>query len=98
MRRRNTTIERPVASNAILVPDVARAERTTRLGDIVVEAGLASREVVENVARSRATGERLGAALIEQGVIDGSDVTRALSEQLHIPIVDLRNAKPEPEA
>jgi type IV pilus assembly protein PilB len=98
MRRRNATAERVAAPSAILVPDVARAERQTRLGDIVVEAGLASRGVVEDIARSRATGDRLGAALVEQGVLEESDVTRALSEQLHIPIVDLRDAQPDPEA
>jgi type IV pilus assembly protein PilB len=54
--------------------------------------------VVEDIARSRATGDRLGAALVEQGVLEESDVTRALSEQLHIPIVDLRDAQPDPEA
>ncbi len=41
---------------------------------------------------------RLGETLIEQGLVSDADVTRALSEQLHIPVVDLRTAEPTEDA
>jgi type IV pilus assembly protein PilB len=54
-----------------------------------------SRETVEESLRARPGDQRLGDRLIEIGAVTEYDVTRALSEQLHVPIVDLRDAEPQ---
>jgi type IV pilus assembly protein PilB len=82
---------------AVLVPDVSIAEPRVRLGDLLVQSGAVSREALEN-ASHLGKGQRLGTLLIEHGLLLEEDVTRALSEQLHVPIVDLRDAHPDTEA
>jgi type IV pilus assembly protein PilB len=82
---------------AVLVPDVTAAEPRIRIGDVLVQSGAVSREALENAARG-GEGERIGSLLIEHGLLLEEDVTRALSEQLHVPVVDLRDAHPEPTA
>jgi len=67
------------------------------LGELLVGAGVTSREVVEEAVRTQ--GARLlGAVLVERGAAGEQDITRALSEQLHIPLVDLRDAEPDEAA
>ena len=93
MKRRGAPSAVALAS-AVLVPDASRNETRVRLGDLLVDAGAVSRESVEDAGR-KANGQRLGQVLIGLGLLDESDVTRALSEQLHVPVVDLRNAEPD---
>jgi type IV pilus assembly protein PilB len=97
VRRRRSTAGTGGSATAVLVPDAARSEISTRIGDLLVSAGAASREAVEQVAESD-RDLRLGEALIALGVLTETDVTRALSEQLHVPVVDLGSAQPEASA
>ncbi len=84
-------------ASAVLVPDVSLTEPRIRIGDLLVQSGAVSREALENA--SHLGGEaRIGSTLIEHGLLLEEDVTRALSEQLHVPVVDLRDAHPEPKA
>lgn len=86
-----------VQTAAVLVPDLSIAEPRLRIGDLLVQSGAVSREALEN-ASHLGKGERLGTLLIEHGLLLEEDVTRALSEQLHVPVVDLRDAHPDTEA
>jgi type IV pilus assembly protein PilB len=80
---------------AELVPNLSNAEPRIRLGDLLVQTGVVTREAVEDAAAGTKNGERLGALLLERGLVGERDVTRALSEQLHVPVVDLRDVRPE---
>jgi type IV pilus assembly protein PilB len=88
---------RSVGAAAALVPDLSVAEPRVRIGDLLVHSGIVTREALEQ-ATSLAAGQRLGTLLVEQGMVAEDDITRALSEQLHVPVVDLRDASPEPAA
>ncbi len=81
---------------AVLIPDPSVPAKV-RLGDILVQSGTVARDVVEQAATVNG-GSRLGDTLIAQGALSDVDVTRALSEQLHIPVVDLRTAEPTDDA
>jgi type IV pilus assembly protein PilB len=89
----------PVAPQATaeLVPNLSIADSRVRMGDLLVQTGVVTREAVEDAAEAK-TGERLGVLLIERGLVGERDVTRALSEQLHVPVVDLRDVRPEEAA
>src|SRR5262249_35096401 len=95
-RGRQQTIER-ADSSAELVPDLSVAEPRVRIGDVLVHQGVIERDALELVT-PHANGLRLGTVLIERGMVAEDDVTRALSEQLHVPVVDLRDAAPAPDA
>jgi type IV pilus assembly protein PilB len=95
-RSRTRDVLTPVDS-ARLVPNVAAAGSRIRLGDLIVKTGAVSREAVEQTILL-SPEQRLGVALMDRGLATEYDVTRALSEQMHIPIVDLRDAEPEPRA
>ena len=91
---------RPAGSSAkvaAIVPDVSAVDARTRIGDLLVASGAITRDEIESAAGSPHEG-RIGAALRAIGLLSEADVTGALSEQLRIPIVDLRDAEPEEEA
>jgi len=85
------------ATSAELVPDVSGQSPRVRLGDVLVRGGLVRRDVVEEVAGD-AKERRLGEALLERGVLDELRLTAAISEQLAVPVVDLRRSEPEGDA
>jgi type IV pilus assembly protein PilB len=63
-----------------------------RLGDVIVELGFADRGVVEaTVALAREDGRPIGQALVEAGVVDSSELARALAERNGLEYVDLDN-------
>src|SRR5450631_1197325 len=80
-----------------LVPNLSLAEPRIRIGDLLVQTGVVTREAVEDAAEFE-SGARLGTLLIERGLVGEREVTRALSEQLHVPVVDLRDVRPEETA
>jgi type IV pilus assembly protein PilB len=77
-----------------------------RLGDVLVERGLVTREQLdEALLRQRAGGHRLGELLLSMGAISQEQLNWALSEALHIPfvelsdeVIDLEVARSLPEA
>ncbi len=97
LTRSRGTVQTETRAPAMLVPDVSLSEPRIRIGDLLVQSGAVSREALEN-ASHLGNGERMGSLLIEHGLLLEEDVTRALSEQLHVPVVDLRDAHPEPTA
>ncbi len=86
-----------VRAAAELVPKLSIDETRVRMGDLLVHTGVVTREAVEDAAATK-DGRRLGALLVERGLVGERDVTRALSEQFHVPVVDLRDVRPEETA
>jgi len=71
------------------------AKTRPRIGDILVEAGLLTREQVEE-ALARSRGRRLGQVLVESGLVSEEEIAQALSRQLGIPLIDLLRNPPDP--
>jgi type IV pilus assembly protein PilB len=70
-----------------------------RLGDLLVErAGVTEDQVAEAMLMRATSDKRLGTLLLDLGVIDERQLTEALSAQLGLPLADLGQRSPEPEA
>jgi type IV pilus assembly protein PilB len=70
-----------------------------RLGELLLERDLLSAEDLQRALQLQTTsGQRLGEELIGLGILDERSLVRALSDQLGLPLVDLRNTKPDPAA
>jgi type IV pilus assembly protein PilB len=71
-----------------------------RLGEILVESGLATREqVVAALEEAQSgSGKRLGQMLVELGTIDERDLARVVAAQQVLDVVDLRQITPDPAA
>lgn len=64
------------------------AVQKERLGDILLSAGIITEdELDEGIEHQKETGQKLGKALVDLGVIDGVELAAALSTQLSIPYV-----------
>src|SRR5438128_779380 len=67
-----------------------------RLGEILVQERLTTPDVVEQaLARAKATGERVGEALVAVGAVKSEDVLRALAEQQNLAYLS-RDELPSP--
>ena len=61
-----------------------------RLGDILVEKGLATAEQINEAVRMQVGGNRrLGYILIKMGIITGEQLREVLSSQLDVPIIKI---------
>src|SRR5262245_54313898 len=66
------------------------------LGDILIEEGLATADLVAQAqARIEKSGELLGEALVAMGAVSNEDVLRALARQLDLPYLS-RDELPSP--
>ena len=73
-----------------LIPPSERTGAKRRIGDVIVQLGFTDREVVEaSVDRAREQGLPLGQALIADGVVNSSQLARALAERNGLDYVDL---------
>ena len=71
----------------------------TRLGELLVNARLISHDqLAEALLQQSTTGKRIGVVLVELGAMGERDLAKALSTQLHVPLVDLSQQTPTPEA
>lgn len=62
-----------------------------KLGEILLEMGVATEEQLENAASQQSqSNKRLGRILVENGTISDNDLLKALSRQLRIPHITLR--------
>jgi hypothetical protein len=69
-----------------------------RLGGLLVDAGVISREQLETALElQKGTRDRVGAILVAQGFVDETAIARALERQLEIPFVSLRGEEFERE-
>ena len=82
-------------------PPARRESSTTRmhLGELLVGAQLITNDqLAEALLQQSSSGERIGTLLVELGAIGERDLAKALSTQLHVPLVDLSQQTPTPEA
>jgi type IV pilus assembly protein PilB len=65
-----------------------------RIGDILLEAGLITRDQLKTALQKQSvTGGRIGNILVEMEYLSEENMVGALSKQLGIPSIDLKNAK-----
>jgi type IV pilus assembly protein PilB len=70
-----------------------------RLGEVLIERGLLSDEDLQRALQLQTTsGRRLGEELVALGVLDERSVAQALAEQFDLPLIDLRQRRPDPDA
>ena len=75
------------------------ASSRTQLGELLVGAQLVTHDQLAQALLQQGTsGKRIGTLLVELGAIDERDLAKALSTQLHVPLVDLSQQTPTPEA
>jgi type IV pilus assembly protein PilB len=72
-----------------LTPPTRRTGAKRRIGDVIVSLGFADREQVESIVADGQRGIPLGQALIESGIVDSSQLARALAERNGLDYVDL---------
>ena len=77
----------------------SRKASKLRLGEILVEMGLATKEQVDDaMALQSETRKRVGQLLLEQGVITLLDLTKALGTKFGVPFLDLTAVNIDPSA
>ncbi len=70
-----------------------------RLGDILIEHGIASAEQIQHALETQAsTGQRLGTVLIGNGWATEEQITEARSVQMDVSYVDITQEVPDPFA
>lgn len=80
--------------------EAVQADQKIRIGDLLIKAGLISREEVEKALETQSKGKkmRVGELLIEKGLITEEQLLVALSAKFRMPIVDLKTVTPSVEA
>ncbi len=109
-RLREQRLEEILSQEHQLEPDVIeqvirkaqqedKAGRWPRVGDILVDAGLVTREQVETALASKEAGKRkkIGRLLIERGLVTEEQVLAALASKFNLPFVDLDKWKIDPK-
>ncbi len=70
-----------------------------QLGELLVGMQLISHaQLAEALLQQSASGKRIGSLLVDIGAVSERDLARVLSEQLSIPLIDLSQETPSPEA
>ncbi len=73
-----------------ITPPSQRTGAKRRIGDVIVMLGFAERDIVESVvSEGRARGVTLGQSLIEAGIVDSTQLARALAERNGLDFVNL---------
>ncbi len=68
-----------------------------RLGDILIEQGLITREQLADALKfQREKGIKTGEALVEKGYVTWKDISVALSRQMNLPFIEKINVKMDP--
>lgn len=80
--------------------EAASPGQKVRIGDLLIQAGLVSREDVEHALQTQTEGKkkRIGELLIEKGLITEEQLLLALSKKFRMPTVDLREITPTKKA
>jgi len=69
------------------------------LGELLVGAQLITHDqLADALLQQSASGERIGTLLVELGAVGERDLAKALASQLLVPLVDLSQQTPAPEA
>ncbi len=79
-------------SSTVSAPVAATKTERLRLGDVLVQQGLISKEQLQQVLLTqRKSGKKLGRQLVESGMITEELLADGLARQLRIPFVNLKN-------
>ncbi|WP_429885305.1 GspE/PulE family protein [Geoalkalibacter halelectricus] len=80
--------------------NLGKIPKNVRVGDILVAAGLVTREQVEEALAAQKDGKkkRIGTLLIEMGLITEAQLLSALATKFGLRFVDLDNFEPSAEA
>ncbi len=71
----------------------------SQLGELLVSSRLINHEqLADALIQQSASGKRIGTTLVELGAISERDLAKALSTQLLVPMVDLSQQAPSPDA
>jgi type II secretory ATPase GspE/PulE/Tfp pilus assembly ATPase PilB-like protein len=75
-------------------------DRRLRLGEILIEAGLAREEdiVAALEEQKKKRGKRIGEVLVEMGLVSEIEMAKALSRKFNVPFVDLDQMEMDPQA
>ncbi|HPG59910.1 MAG TPA: type II secretion system protein GspE, partial [Candidatus Wallbacteria bacterium] len=67
-------------------------KKRLRLGDALLQDGLVNEEQLQKALEiQKQSGKRLGAVLVEMGVVTENDIVTVLGKQLGIPYINLSN-------
>ena len=78
--------------------DKVRPRQKIRLGDLLVQHRIISESQLSAALKEqKKTGHKLGTTLIELGYVDEPGLLSFLSEQLHIPFIDLKSYPIDPD-
>ncbi|MHB8707433.1 MAG: GspE/PulE family protein [Desulfuromonadales bacterium] len=71
-----------------------------RVGDILIEAGLVTRQQVDEALSTQSSGKRkrIGSILVERGLISEEQLLSALAHKFGLQVVDLQQVTPSPAA
>ncbi|NTV15239.1 MAG: Flp pilus assembly complex ATPase component TadA [Desulfobulbaceae bacterium] len=107
---RKQRLEEILSQEHQLAPDVieqvirqahadGKTDKWPRVGDILVSAGLVTREQVEAALASKEAGKRkkIGRLLIERGLVSEEQVLAALAAKFNLPFIDLDKQEVDPE-
>src|SRR3989440_4190 len=74
-------------------------EAVPKLGELLLEKRyITGGQLTETLLQQSVSGKRLGALLVELGILDEANLAAALAEQLSLPLIDLSDQVPEPGA
>lgn len=95
-----TTMNEDLAAGGLPRGVVGPSGRGGRfLSDVIVELGFAERETVEQALEaSRAPGKKLGATLVEMGILSEHQLGQAVAERYRLDYLDLEEFDVDPEA
>jgi type IV pilus assembly protein PilB len=70
----------------------------SRLGEVLLRQKLLTTDELQHaLVEQHSSGKRLGAVMVDMGVLSERDLAGALSNQLEIPLIDLGRDRPDPE-
>ena len=89
----------PLASDERVSESTALRGSRAQLGELLVGAQLITHaQLAEALLQQSSSGKRIGTLLVELGAVTEQGLAQVLSEQLDIPLVDLSQTTPTPEA
>ncbi len=78
---------------------MALSGKKKRIGELLVESGLMTREDFETIlSEQKNSNKKLGELVVDKGICSEYDIAAALSSQLGMPCIDLKAATIEPAA
>jgi type IV pilus assembly protein PilB len=93
-------VSAPVGPSAVPAADLSLTPGGTRLGELLLAAGLVQSDQVVAALREsqRGAGKRIGELLLGHGTVGERDLAGVLARQHGLESVDLRDVLPEPAA